>query len=140
MSFLDKIAKLITELINTKDFKSDEISRAISGIQNSGIQVKGCIMLGMPNQNKESIINTLQFLRDRGVIARPTIYTPYQNLPDDIEIEELGKYNRKTYENNNVDGVTSEQLLQLVKNPYDFERILQIDEKNIEEPLSGDDR
>lgn len=128
------------ELINTKDFKIDEVSRAISKIQNSGIQVKGCVMLGMPNQSKESIINTLQFLRDRKVIPRPTIYTPYQNLPDNTEIEDLANYNRKTYENNNVNGVTSKQLLQLVKNPYDFERILNIKETKIEEKLNETDR
>ena len=83
-------------------------------------------MLGMPNQEKESIINTLKFLRDRNVIIRPTIYTPYNGITEDIEISDLSKFNRKTYENNNIPGVSSEQLLQLVKNPYNFEEILGI--------------
>lgn len=114
------------ELINTKDFKSDEISRTIYRIQNSGIKVKGCVMLGMPNQTRESIISTLKFLKDRNVIVRPTIYTPYQHLSDSIGIENLSRYNRKTYKNNNVEGVSSEQLLELVKEPYNFEKILNI--------------
>lgn len=126
------------ELIQTKDFEESEISQAISRIQASGIQVKGCVMLGMPNQKKESIISTLQFLRDRKVIARPTIYTPYQHLPEDATIADLGRYNRKTYENNNVEGVTSEQLMQLVKNPYNFEEILNIAKQHTD-PFDDDD-
>ena len=83
-------------------------------------------MLGMPNQTKESIISTLKFLRDRNVIIRPTIYTPYHDLPEDIQISDLGKFNRKTYENNNVEGVSSQQLLELVSDPNNFEEILGI--------------
>lgn len=114
------------ELIDTKDFRVDELSAAINRIQKAGIQVKGCVMLGMPNQTKEDIVNTLSFLRRRNVIARPTIFTPYHDMPEDVEISDLGRFNRKTYENNNVKGVSSEQLLQLVHNPYDFEDILGI--------------
>lgn len=112
------------ELIKTKDFRADEISKAISDIQSTNIKVKACIMFGMPNQSKESIIDTLSFLKDRQVAVRPTIYTPYQTIPEDVKIEELSKYNRKTYENNNVKGVTSKQLEELVKRPYDFKKIL----------------
>ena len=46
----------------------------------------------------------------------------------------LEKYNRKTYENSGVDGVTSEQLIQLVTEPYNYEEILQVEkEKDGEE-------
>lgn len=126
------------ELIQTKDFEESEIGQAISRIQDCGIQVKGCVMLGMPNQKKESIISTLRFLRDRKVIARPTIYTPYQHLPKDATVADLGAYNRKTYQNNNVEGVTSNQLMQLVKNPYNFEEILNI-EKQYTDPFADSD-
>ena len=118
------------ELIHTKDFSKNQIFKAISNINNSGIQVKACIMLGMPNQTKESIINTLRFLKENNVIIRPTIYTPYHNLSDNIDVNELTKYNRKTLRNNSVEGVTADQLLQLVKTPYEFEDILNIDNEN----------
>lgn len=114
------------ELIHTKDFKEEKIEEAIYNIQSSGMQVKGCIMLGMPNQQKESIVKTLDFLIARNVIIRPTIYTPYHNLTSDINIEKLSRYNRKTYQNNNVRGLTSDQLLMLVKDPYNFRNILDI--------------
>ena len=117
------------ELIHTKDFNKSQIFKAISDIQSAGIQVKGCIMLGMPNQTKESIVNTLKFLVDNHVIIRPTIYTPYQLLGEDVDLSELSKYNRKTLENNSVPGVTAEQLLQLKKSPYNYEEILHLQER-----------
>lgn len=121
------------ELIHTKGFEIQEISRAIDGIQSVGIRVKGCIMLGMPNQDKESIVQTLKFLKEKNVTIRPTIYTPYQKITPDVGLQELEKYNRKTYENSGIDGVTSEQLIQLVKNPYNYEEILQIEKEKDEE-------
>ena len=114
------------DLIGIKDFKADELSATIARIQKNGMVVRGCVMLGMPNQTKESVIKTLKFLRDRNVSPRPTVYTPYHDLPANTEISDLSKFNRKTYENNNVEGISSEQLLQLVKNPYNFEEILGI--------------
>ena len=122
------------ELIGTKDFNAEEITETISRIQRNGINVKGCVMLGMPNQKKEDIINTFRFLIDRNVTIRPTVYTPYQMIPKNVKIEELSKYNRKTYDNN-VKGISSKQLQQICKNPYDFETILnqeQIDNSNME--------
>jgi len=113
------------ELIHTKDFSASDVAKAISNIQDAGIQVKGCVMLGMPNQSKESIINTFAFLKDRRVIIRPTIYTPYHHLTEyTTDINGINKYNRKTYPNNNVKGVTNAQLIQLVKDPYNYEDIL----------------
>ena len=128
------------ELIHTKKFKEHQISNAISNIQNSGIKVKGCVMLGMPKQNIESVVKTLKFLRDRNVDARPTIYTPYQELNgDNAKIEDLGMYNRKTYKNTNIKGISHEQLLELVKRPYEFEDILGLDEKMVEKIIRNFD-
>lgn len=101
---------------------------AIKNIQQSGMAVKGCVMLGMPNQTKEDIIQTLIFLKERNVIIRPTIYTPYQMLDKHIDVEELSKYNRKTLKNDNVENVTSEQLFQLVKAPYNYDEILKLND------------
>lgn len=125
------------ELIGTKKFKSEQIGTAIDNVQSTGIKVKGCIMLGLPNQTKESVINTIEFLKNRNVIIRPTIYTPYHQLDESIELEELSHYNRKTYKNTNIPDIEYEQLLKLVKNPYDYKKILNLEkEDNIHDDLS----
>ena len=113
------------ELIHTKDFTPDEISTVIDNVQQAGIQVKGCVMLGMPNQTKESIVRTFKFLKDRQVIIRPTIYTPYHHLTENIaNISYISRYNRKTYPNSNVPGISHKQLIEIVKNPNNYEEIL----------------
>ena len=64
-------------------------------------------------------------------------------MPEDIQISDLGKFNRKTYENNNVNGVSSQQLLELVSYPYNFEEILGIpkmDKKDKQPSDSGENR
>lgn len=121
------------ELIHTKGFKKQEIAKAIDEIQSAGIGVKGCIMLGMPNQDRESIVQTLKFLKEKNVTIRPTIYTPYQKITPEVGLQELEQYNRKTYKNSGVEGITSEQLIKIVKNPYSYEEILQTTKENEEE-------
>ena len=116
-------------MIGTKDFNSFEISDAIGNLQRAGIQPKACIMLGMPNQTKADISSTLNFLKTRNVIIRPTIYTPYHRLPEDASLEEIETYNRRTFNNNMVRGVTSEQLIRLSKDPYNYSQILYGDKK-----------
>lgn len=96
-------------------------------------------MLGMPNQTKESIVNTLKFLTDNHIIIRPTIYTPYHILGEDTDINQLSQYNRKTLKNNNVPGVTARQLLQLVKEPYDYEEILNLKDDKGKATIKRDD-
>ena len=48
-------------------------------------------------------------------------------------------YNRKTYRNTNVKGISHEQLLELVKRPYEFEDILGLDEKMVEKIIRNFD-
>lgn len=112
------------DMIAAKRFTPEVISSTINNIQAAGIVVKGCVMLGMPNQTKEDIVNTFRFLEQHGVIVRPTIYTPYHHISESPTIDELAQYNRKSFENKSVPGVSSQQLIELVKNPRDYRRIL----------------
>ena len=72
-------------------------------------------------------------LKEKNVIIRPTIYTPYQKITPKVGLQQLENYNRKTYKNSGVNGVTSEQLIQLVKDPYNYEEILKSVRKKDEE-------
>ena len=116
------------KFIESKPFTINDVEEVIKRVQKYGIKVKGCIMLGIPGQTKQDIIDTLKFLRENGVLARPTVYTPYQDVQMPT-VEGLSKLNRRTYKNNNVEGVSPEQLILLAKNPYEYERILNLKEK-----------
>lgn len=114
--------------IESKQFSIEEVEDVIKRVQKYGIKVKGCIMLGIPGQTKQDIIDTLKFLKENNVSARPTVYTPYQKV-ENPTIDELTRLNRKTYDNHNVEGVSPEQLIQLTKTPYEYETILAEKEK-----------
>lgn len=112
------------KILGVKDFSKQLISEKISLLQNKGINVKACLMLGMKKQTKEDIFETFKFLLDRGVTLRPTIYTPYQDISENISIKDLHSYKRKTYSGNNIDGISNEQLFLLTKRPKDYIKIL----------------
>ena len=63
---------------------------------------------------------------DRNVALRPTIYTPYQEIGDNIKLEELHMYNRKTYNKNKIEGLSNEELFLLIKHPEKYTEIIDI--------------
>lgn len=111
------------KFIESKQFSQSQVEEVIKRIQKYGINVKGCVMLGIPGQTKQDIIDTLCFLKNNNVTTRPTVFTPYHEV-DEASVSDLTKLNRKTYQNNNVSGVTSEQLIQLTKRPFEYNEIL----------------
>lgn len=121
------------ELIGTKDFTEEEINRAILNIQNAGIMVKCCIMLGMDGQRRADIIKTFDFLTSRKAIVRPTIYTPYHLLSGNVTLTNFSMYNRKTYKNSNLKDVQYSELINLVNNPLNYSRILEMREQDDDE-------
>lgn len=112
------------KILGVKDFSKELINEKINLLQKNGINVKACLMVGMENQTKENILETFKFLLDRNVTLRPTIYTPYQKIDENITIEKLSSYNRKTYSGNYIDGISNEQLILLTKHPKDYLEIL----------------
>ena len=111
------------KFIESKQFSQSQVEEVIKRIQKYGIKVKGCIMLGIPGQTKQDIVDTLSFLKEYDVSTRPTIFTPYHEV-DEASIMDLSKLNRKTYQNNNIPGVSPEQLIQLTKRPFEYNEIL----------------
>ncbi len=114
------------DLIANKNFSKKLIEERIALLQDNDINVKACVMIGIENQTKEDIYETFQFLLDRNVALRPTIYTPYQEIGDNIKLEELHMYNRKTYNKNKIEGLSNEELFLLIKHPEKYTEIIDI--------------
>lgn len=108
-----------------KEYDVDVLYETIKRVQKHNIKIKACIMLGIPQQNKESIINTFTFLDNLNIEIRPTIYTPYQKMSKNMTIDQIEAYNRKLF-HSDVDGVTNAQLLKLVYNPNMYKEILNV--------------
>ena len=83
------------------------------------------IMVRIPNQTRQDIINTFYYLTKMKTFIRPTLYTPYHKIEENnISIYDLYKYNRKKrpddYESP-VKGISNEQFDELLKNnPNDY--------------------
>lgn len=121
------------ELIGTKDFNRQEISKAIFDIQNAGMKAKCCIMLGMKGQTKADVLETFNFLNAGNALVRPTIYTPYHLIDENATLSDLYMFNRKTYKNENIEGLEYSELLELINNPSDYLKILGGKGKNFED-------
>lgn len=115
--------ELIT--INKKN-NNRKIIETIKKVNNYGIKIKACLMIGIPNQTKESIIYTFKTLRNLNVDLRPSIYSPYQNINDKMSLMEIEEFNRKLY-HPNQSYIPSNKLLEIINNPNDFEMILNDD-------------
>ncbi len=121
--------------IHTKDFKFEKTDQAIRNIQEAGIVAKAMIMLRIPNQTRQDIINTFYYLTKMNAFIRPTLYTPYHKInPHNVSLYDLYRYNRKKRpddEESPVFGICNEQFDALLKSPSDYLDILKCTEEEI---------
>lgn len=67
---------------NWKRKQSDRYKRAIETIQNTGITVNGCFVLGLDGQDSSCFQSVFDFVRDTGLYeAQITVMTPFPNSP-----------------------------------------------------------
>ncbi len=104
-------------------YNFQKLDQIINLVNDNGIKLKACIMIGMPAQTKESVYSTIDYLVKKGAIVRPTIYTPYQNLNCNMSISDIEKYNRKTLYDISSE-LSYKQQLQLITNVKDYQSIL----------------
>lgn len=121
--------------IHTKDFVFEKTDQAIKNIQSAGITAKSMIMVRIPNQTRQDIINTFHYLSYMKTFIRPTLYTPYHKInPNNTSLYDLYRYNRKKRpddEESPVAGISNEQFDLLLQNPKDYIKILNCTKEEI---------
>lgn len=121
--------------IHTKDFVFEKTDQAIRNIQNAHITAKAMIMVRIPNQTRQDIINTFYYLTEMHTFIRPTLYTPYHKIdPSKISLYDLCKYNRKKRPDDlesPVLGISNEQFDALLKSPNRYKEILKCTEEEL---------
>lgn len=80
-------------------------------------------MFGVPNQTKESIKYTLDFLNKYKVTIRPTAYTPFYEMNKNMNIEEISHYDKRTYYEG-IKNLSYGDFLKLIYNTKDYKLIL----------------
>lgn len=130
----------LKDIARTKQDWDQTLHAAIRLLNKYGIKAKASLMLGMPNQSRESILGTIHILRDFGIgVIRISAYSPYNLLKASMDLNEVETYDRRTFEFHKVAGLSYSQFLQVIYCPNQFEKILSGDveypelEKEIEE-------
>lgn len=118
------------ESINSDDLKNinkryskESVSKGIKLLKKYGIEYKALIMFGVPNQTKDSIKYTLDFLSENGVNIRPTAYTPFYEMNDKMTPEQISKFDKRTFYKG-IEGLSYGNFLELIYNTKEYKRIL----------------
>ncbi len=121
--------------IHTKDFVFEKTDQAIRNIQDANITAKAMIMVRIPNQTRQDIINTFYYLTKMNTFIRPTLYTPYHKIDQNhVSLYDLYRYNRKKRPDDlesPVLGISNDQFDQLLKNPSQYIEILNCTEEEL---------
>lgn len=80
-------------------------------------------MFGVPNQTKESIAYTLDFLNKYEVNIRPTAYTPFYEMNHNMNEEQISKYDKRTYYEG-IPNLSYRDFLKLIYDTKDYKTIL----------------
>jgi anaerobic magnesium-protoporphyrin IX monomethyl ester cyclase len=71
-----------------------QLAKVIRWCNESGIRATCFIMLGIPGQTKQGILETITKIKKMGGIPRATIYTPFQDLKSSMSEEEIVNFNK----------------------------------------------
>ena len=89
------------------------ILKSIDLVKKYNIQYKALIMVGIPNQTREELFETIDILTRLGVTIRPTAYTPLFDINENTNINEISKYDKWTYYDEKSD-ISKKELYTLV--------------------------
>ena len=106
-----------------RSYNTQNIIDGINLLNKYNIEYKALIMFGVPNQTKESILATLDFLSKYKVTIRPTAYTPFYEMKPNMSAEDIYKFDKRTYYKH-IDGLSYSTFLQLIYNVYNYKNIL----------------
>ena len=108
-----------------KRYNKELISTGIDLLRKYGIEYKALIMFGVPNQTKTSILNTIEFLKDKGLKIRPTAYTPFYDMNHNMTAEQISKYDKRTYFDG-IEDISYAEFLRLIYDTDNYQKILRI--------------
>ena len=106
-----------------KRYDNEVIIQGINLLKKYGIEYKALVMFGVPNQTKESIAYTLDFLNKYEVNIRPTAYTPFYEMNHNMNEEQISKYDKRTYYEG-IPNLSYQDFLKLIYDTKDYKTIL----------------
>jgi radical SAM superfamily enzyme YgiQ (UPF0313 family) len=89
----------------------DEVSfEEIAGwCSRAGIELNCFVILGLPGDSPSGVRATVEKVLEVGGRVRPTIYTPYHLMRDDMSLAQVGEFNRQLF----IEGTQPREIEQL---------------------------
>ncbi len=81
----------------------DKFSMIAKNCHDNNIELNCFIMLGFPEDTPEQVFATADFCRDLGARIRPTLYTPYNLLHENMSVMEVSQFSRQLFVPNSID-------------------------------------
>ncbi len=106
-----------------KRYDRKNIIKGIELLKKYNIEYKALIMFGLPDQTKESIKYTLDFLNEKGVTIRPTAYTPFYEMNHNMNAEQISQYDKRTYYEG-IQDLSYGDFLKLIYDTKQYKEIL----------------
>lgn len=78
-----------------KRYAEEDFRRAATWCDNAGIELNAFVIVGLPGTSVEGTARTIEFARSVGARVRPTVYTPYVEMPAGLSIAQASRYNRQ---------------------------------------------
>lgn len=110
------------EKIN-KRYDFQNLNLAIGLLNKYNIELKALVMFGMKGQNKDNILKTLDYLSEKKLVIRPTAYTPFYKMNEMMSLEEISKFDKRTYYEG-IEGLNYGQFLRLIYDVKNYKNIL----------------
>ncbi len=107
-----------------KRYDSEVIVKGIKLLQKYNIEYKALVMFGVPNQTKDGIKYTLDFLNKYNVNIRPTAYTPFYEMNHNMNEEQISKYDKRTYYEG-IPDLSYKDFLRLIYDTKNYKKILE---------------
>lgn len=98
---LDKKAK--DSLPKIKQESEDNFNNVANWCDEYGIELNCFVILGLPGETIEGAQYTINKIHERKGRVRPTIYTPYNLLNENMSVEEVSSFNRQLFVDNVID-------------------------------------
>lgn len=106
-----------------KRYDKKSITEGIRLLKKYNIEYKALIMFGVPEQSKESIKYTLDFLNKQNVTIRPTAYTPFYEMNHNMNAEQISQYDKRTYYEG-IPNLSYGDFLKLIYDTEEYKKIL----------------
>lgn len=104
--------------------KLDEISTLCRAY---GIELNCFIIMGLPGDSIAGLQRTIEYIHGNDARIRPTIYTPYHEITDDMDASDVGLFNRQLFANRHY-GDEQEAMYYRLFHGYEFKKDTRVHE------------